>query len=544
MNEFKVILKKDKGSKALFLILLCLSVILSACIPLILVDFIDIISEAKSMEHLIEYVGMYLALTLSEMIVNALFDYYSSMREFNFTQTLKIETQNELFYKDGVFFENEKTGELLTIIGDDTAKIASFVYRVYNVIVSFLQAIAVLCVLMYYDLSLTGILLLLVPTTLLCQKCFEKKLHRAAVDNRIAYGNINSLTEEFVSNATTMIAGGYRKYYIKKFNRGISKLYHSFKKLAVMNEMSNQVLELITTLAMVLVTGVGGYYVFSKQITIGVLIVFLQYCHKFISPFENLMLLKIGFNLIKPSVERVHKILSHNKRDQKSEINEVHSIRFKNVSFCYNQDRSVLTKFNYSFEKSNIYLIRGESGIGKSTIVNLLLGLWDVDTGIISVNGMNLSEIDLEKYREKVAVVPQNPFFFHDTIYNNITLDCDIPEEKVWEVIKKVKLDDMIMTLTDGIHTVLGDDGKTISGGQRQRLAIARALLRPADVLVFDEPTSALDSCTEQIIANTIKDIDGRIVLIVSHSDCFLDVADYKMEMKSNHIVKIQERNR
>lgn len=263
------------------------------------------------------------------------------------------------------------------MVEDDTAKIAEFIYRVYGVIASFVQAFAVLGVLFYYDWQLSLILFLMIPVTLVIQRYFGEKLRSMAFENRKDYGNVSALTEEFVSNALAMIMYGYHSNFMRKYDASVEHLSKSFKKLTVTNQLSNQTLQLVTTIGLILVTGYGGFQVFDQRISIGVLVIFLQHCSNFIIPFENLVLLKVRFNMITPSLKRVGFILGvDDKNDAKREIKKITDIRMKSVTFGYTQDKDILSNVNLEFDQNKKYLICGESGIGKTTIINLIMGLW------------------------------------------------------------------------------------------------------------------------------------------------------------------------
>lgn len=265
----------------------------------------------------------------------------------------------------------------MLVVEDDTAKIAEFIYRVYGVIASFVQAFAVLGVLFYYDWQLSLILFLMIPVTLVIQRYFGEKLRSMAFENRKDYGNVSALTEEFVSNALAMIMYGYHSNFMRKYDASVEHLSKSFKKLTVTNQLSNQTLQLVTTIGLILVTGYGGFQVFDQRISIGVLVIFLQHCSNFIIPFENLVLLKVRFNMITPSLKRVGFILGvDDKNDAKREIKKITDIRMKSVTFGYTQDKDILSNVNLEFDQNKKYLICGESGIGKTTIINLIMGLW------------------------------------------------------------------------------------------------------------------------------------------------------------------------
>lgn len=531
-NEIKKLLriwKLDRMRKGVFFTLMLISVVLSVAVPMVFVDFVDVVTKAVSMGSLIRLITIYFILNITQMLVEFAFDYYSSVKEFEFAQHLKFTALDRLFKKDGKFFANEKTGDLMTVVNDDAAKLASFVYKAYKVIVSLVQAVGIMGVMFYYDVKLTLLLIMMIPVTLAAQQKFGDKLRYLALENRKDYGEQNALTEEFISNAPAMITYGFRRSFLNKYELASDVLKKSFKKLTLTNGFSNQAIDMISTVSLIAITAFGGYQVFQKQISMGVMIIFLQYCTRFIAPFENLVFMKVSFNMVAASLDHVDEVLGSEAGAEAScskQIDEIDNIRLEDLTFGYTCGKNVIDGLDLDFKKNKKYLICGKSGAGKTTIFNLILGLWRATSGNIYINDEEIGNIDLESFRDRISLVSQKTFFLHDTIYNNLTNGMDIPEEKVWEALRCVELEDYVRSMENGLDTILGDDGMTMSGGQRQRLAIARSMLKRSDVVIFDEPTSALDKNTERIIARSIMGIQDKMIIIVSHSNCFSDHVD------------------
>ena len=541
LKKYKSILALERKKIYNLSCLLFSSTVLAIVLPLITVNLIDTITSSKNMKELIRYMAVYFIVSILNILFQSLLELYFSINEFDLTQTLKIKTIERMFLCGGSYFSEEKSGNLYTIVEDDTGKVAEFVYRTYQVMASFIQALAVIVVLIYLNWKMAVMVIVMIPFVVLLQNYYGKKLKNKAEDNRLDYGNNNSLTEEFVSNASAMILFGIKKSFLLKYKKSLDKLRSSFKKLMIMNELSNQSLELSTTIGLILVTGYGGYEVFSGKISIGILIVFIQYCSRFATPLERVIMLRVSFNLIKPSLSRISALWGHDENLGKRLQNEqICEIKIEDVCFGYKENKLILNNFNLNFYKGKKYLVCGKSGIGKSTIINLILGFWKVDSGKILINGCNLEELNSDELRSCISIVSQKTFFFHDSIYNNLLGDKDnCNEEQVWNILKKVEMYDDIKEMPDGLNTVIGDDAMTLSGGQRQRLAIARALLKKSDVFIFDEPTSALDEKTEQVIVNTIKNISNRIVIIVSHSSSFSSIVDTTYKVTKDAIIKL-----
>lgn len=519
--------KLDNMNRVVFTLLMIASTALSVFIPMVFVELMEEVTVAASMKSLIISIGVYFALNVAELTVGFIFNYYSAVKEFEFSQRLKYSVLDKLFMKNGSFFAKAKAGDLLTIANDDTGKTAAFVYRVYTVALSLFQAVGVMFILFRYDCKLTLLLMVMIPITLVIQQRFGEKLRVQALANRDDYGEQNALTEEFISNASSMITYGYHKKFLNKYELLTDSLKKSFKKLTLTNGLSNQTIDIVSTISILTIMVIGGAEVFHKQISIGVLVIFLQSCTRFIAPFENLIFMKVSFNMTLPSLDRVYELIfDGDEAAGKKCVDEIDHIKIEELTFGYVKEKNVLNGLQLDFQKNKKYLIWGKSGSGKTTIFNLLLGFWNASSGNIYINNEKINDIDIESFRDRVSYVSQKTFFFHDTIYNNLTSGINKSEKAVWDVLKKVELDDVVKGMDNGLDTVLGDDGCTLSGGQRQRMAVARSILKDSDVIIFDEPTSALDKTTEKIIANTITSIKDKIIIIISHSNCFSDRVD------------------
>jgi ATP-binding cassette subfamily B protein len=204
---------------------------------------------------------------------------------------------------------------------------------------------------------------------------------------------------------------------------------------------------------------------------------------------------------------------------RKLESDVIKSVSFKDVSFSYENGKSILHDINFSVKSGEKLAVLGSSGSGKSTIAKLLLRLYDPDSGYITINNQKISDLHLSELRRVVAIVPQDVVLFNDTLYNNICYGSKNVSESAFEkAILASNLKDLINTLEDGVDTVVGERGIKLSGGEKQRIAIARVLLRGAKIVIFDEFTAALDSESEQAMLNSVKNaFNDCITIFIAH---------------------------
>lgn len=248
----------------------------------------------------------------------------------------------------------------------------------------------------------------------------------------------------------------------------------------------------------------------------------LQYSSKLFSPIMTITTFLTDMQRSIPSLERVNGILDMETsivHSNGSLVNNNWNIVFRDVSFTYDNKRDVLKYINMNIPASSKIAIVGESGSGKSTLINLIQKLWPLKTGTIMIGNHNIVDLNTEYIRNNIGVVTQNSILINSTIKENILWDkINVDDEKIWQILKIVELQEFVSNLPDKLNSIIGDKGITISGGQRQRIEIARVLLRDTPVLIFDEATSSLDNVIEKRIIDRILTMYyKKTIIIITH---------------------------
>ncbi len=290
----------------------------------------------------------------------------------------------------------------------------------------------------------------------------------------------------------------------------------------------------------------SGWKIIEGKFTIGTYIAFSAYLAKLYGPTQILATMGLTLQPAITALQRVSELFEiAEERDEGKKVSKVRGeIEFRDVHFSYDSSKEdVLKGISFKINAGEKVLIRGPNGSGKSTIVKLILGLYKAERGEIFIDGHEISELSLSSLRERISIVSQNVFLFHDTIKNNILYSRpDAKEEELIEALRLSGAYEFVMNLSDNsdkLETWIGEGGKTLSGGERKKLSIARAILKESDIIIFDEATSELDSESEGRIEDLIKErMKGRTCIIISHKSFENHLFDRIIHLEEGRIIE------
>ncbi|MCR5374575.1 MAG: ABC transporter ATP-binding protein/permease, partial [Lachnospiraceae bacterium] len=332
---------------------------------------------------------------------------------------------------------------------------------------------------------------------------------------------IDGIKELKMYGLYNLFEGNYRKLLDEKI---ISE-----GKLHFLPQINSALDSLLAQLCIIFAYVAGGIFILNQQMTLGSIMAFVTFSAYVIGPIAVLLNVKYKISGILPSVERVSEMQNSLKEygggDYAFDTGMDLSIVFREVAFSYDKSTKLITGLNIEIPGYGAYLVKGENGKGKTTLVNLLMRLLKIDGGSIEVNGRDIYEYDLEKYREQIAYIGQDPFLFKDTIYNNLTLYQKVTNKKVLDVCRTCNLETLLESKT--LDYDVGSNGANLSGGQRQKVAIARALLADRRIIIFDEATSNLDQGSKMDFYRLISKIKKeKMIIMISHDEYAMGVAD------------------
>lgn len=530
-------LKKYKSKIILGFIFVAITIFLQSMYPLVIGNAIDELTYKKNSTNLFYYSilsvgiiltgGIFLFLTRRTIIV-ASREIENDMR-YDFFSHLQTLSKN--------FYNQKTTGDIMAHATNDINNVRNLLgpgimYSMQTV----LRTIITLIILLSINIEITIISLIPLPFISYLVYSIMKKTYSRSMKVQEAFSNMTTKVQENFAGIRVIKSYVRENFEIEQFNKISADYQKKNLSLARMQAYSFPMMFLLTGLSIILVIYFGGLKVINGTFTIGNIAEFVVYLGQLTWPMIAFGWVISLVQRAAPSMKRITDIMN-TKPDiftkTKSEAIEKYKnirgeIEFRDVSFMYsNSDVEVLRNINLKIPVGSTLGIIGYTGVGKSTLINLIPRIYDVKGGEILIDGINIKDYPLDVLRENIGIVPQESFLFSDTIKNNIAYSNEINEEKIVEVSKKAGLYKDVILFPEKFDTILGERGITLSGGQKQRTSIARAVYKEPKILILDDSLSAIDTHTEAEILQELKEVmKDRTSIIISHRISTLQNAD------------------
>lgn len=379
--------------------------------------------------------------------------------------------------------------------------------------------------------------------TVIATKFLSKAMKKFFTKRQVLLGNLNGTVEEMVTGYKSVVAYNRQKNVIKDFNSVSDELTRVGIIAEILGGSMGPVMNVINNISFVIIAAFGGYFAINHIISIGVISAFIVYAKQFGRPIDELAQIYGQIQTAIAGAERVFAVMDEPLEDKSGDKNMDKLegvIKFKDVNFSYTKDKQVLYDFNLQVKAGQKVALVGSTGSGKTTVVNLLMRFYDVDSGEILIDDVNIKDIDCATLRKNTAIVLQDTVLFADTIKNNLKYSNEAAtDEQMYAATAMSNCDTMINKMPLKYDTELMAEGENISQGQRQLLSIARAFLAQPKILILDEATSNVDTRTEKHIQDAmLKLMENRTSLIIAHRLSTIQDADIIVVMDEGHIVE------
>lgn len=467
---------------------------------------------------------------------------FSTVISASIYKDIVTDIYNKIQTLDMEYFSGKKIGDMMTRIMTDPSNINSIILEAFSMIPEVIKLILCLGIAFYIDFDLTLGVMIVTPILIITVRKYAKRLKHSGKQRQEALDSLNSKLQETLSGIRIIRAFATEKYEISDFKKKNVNLKKIAVKSAKYNAKANSIMEAMNYIIIALLLMFSGYRVLrAKNFTPGDFITIVGAISSMYTPARRAMTRINSISVNMSSITRVAEILEEmpsivNRENCIKFENFVSDITFENVDFKYKDSvEKILKNINLDVKKGETVAFVGNSGGGKSTLVNLIPRFFDVSSGSLKIDGIDIRDYEIKSLRKAIGIVPQETFLFSGTILSNIKYSRqNATFEEVVEAAKQANAHEFIENLSDSYNTEIGERGIKLSGGQKQRIAIARAILENPQILILDEATSALDNESEKLVQDALEKLmEGKTTFVIAHRLTTIE--------NSNKIVVIQK---
>ena len=546
MNNLKFLLKLSGQHKIKLIVSAMFSIISTtlSAIPYLLVYSIilEIFNKEISynkIKSLVFIAILFIILGVAARILSGIFSHISA---FNILYKIRIDLIEHMSKLNMGFFKKNMTGKLKKIINEDVEKLENFIaHQIPDLSSAFATPFIFLGIMFYFNWQLSLVLFIPIILGILAQSGMFKN-YMGKVDHFYKLvAKLNSTIMEYINAMNVMKAFNLTAKSFKDYRDNTQEYADYWIELTELAVPYYSAFLCLVDTGLLFIIPIGGIMLLNGKITISVYILFLLMSTIFLNSLRTLFELSESLSFLLKGMEKIIEIF--NEKEQKSgnisfpeHFSE--SLKYENVTFAYNKAK-VINNFTLTIRAGTTTALVGPSGSGKTTIGLLAGRFWDIDEGKITIDGTDIKDISYESLMDNISFVFQDTFMLHDTIYENIIMGKNYTREEVENAAKKAQIHDFIMSLPDRYETKIGEGGIKLSGGEKQRISIARAILKNTPIVILDEVTSYSDIENEAKIQSALKTLlKGKTALIIAHRLYTIKNADNIVFMKKGQITE------
>lgn len=563
-NWLFVQVKNHKGKLIFANVVAILATIISVPIPLLMPLMVDEVLLKKpatgielmntilpsSFHNPTGYIGFVFLLIVLMRTASQLLNIIQSRQFTLVSKTVTYHIRSRMLDKLGLIsiqqYETRGSGGINSHLITDVETIDTFIGTTLSkFIISFLTVFGTAVVLLWLDWRLGLFILLVNPIVIYFSRKLGSKVKHLKQRENHSFERFQNRLIEVLDGIYQLRASNKEKLYLEQLKQQADEIRHDADKFAWQSEAAGRLSFLLFLLGFELFRAVAMLMVLFSDLTIGQIFAVFGYLWFMLGPVQELLGVQFSWYSAKAALQRINLLLQMEEEYRPvSTVNPFSesvpvNIKINDVCFSYNNESKILNHLSLTIPAGKKVALVGASGGGKSTLIQLLIGVYRPQSGCIQFNGENADNIGFEIIRDQIAVVLQQPILFNDTLRKNLTLGSDFSDADLWHVLEVAQLDDVITQLSDGLDTQVGRQGVRLSGGQRQRLSIARMLLTNPQFVILDEATSALDAATESKLHKAMNTfLEGRTTLIVAHRLSAVQQADLIYVLEDGKVIQ------
>jgi len=531
----KSILKPFRFKIITIVVILILSFCLSLYMPIALKGLIDSGVMNKELKVVLKFSLILFAIYMADSVVRYFNSLMANALFFSIANYVKYSVAEFITTLPISYLNDKKPGELASLVNSDSQSVALAVNQINAFIFDIVSAVGVFIILCFYNIYLTLIVAAALVVYAIINRYVSKRTKKLMSDNLMGQEKMNGVLIEMINGISTIKLFASSQKHLQVYKKHMDNVYADTIKMGKVGIFGVQLTSFITQSIPVIILGIGSYMTVKSSMSLGQLISFYAFAGMLFRPINNIMQRSVFISQGSAALDRLWNFIQlpceNNSSKIKKEIEG--NIEFKDVTLMYKEGSRGIKNVSFKAFKNSTLGIVGPSGSGKSTVISLLCGLYNCTEGKVLLDSTDIKELDLDYYRHQIGVLGQNVFLFNDSLKNNITYGYrDVSEQEIMNAVKVCELEEFIKRLENGINTNIGNMGSTISGGEKQRIALARAILRKPKLLVLDEPSTGLDKITRDTIIKNIEKMKGSItIVIVSHNPDEIKLCDKVLVM-------------
>lgn len=482
-------------------------------------------------------------------IISAIFNYVQgvvvSKISAKYTMDLRRKVNRKMERLPLKYFDKKSHGEVLSLITNDIDKISQNLSNALTETVTCIIALLGMLIMMFsINVTMTLVIIIILPICMMLTIKIASKGQKYFTYRQEGLAKVDTKVEEMLRNHNIIKVFNSEDKILKDFNKENDSLANSTWKSNFIGGIMHPIMMLIGNLSYVVIAFLGGLFVIKGKITVGNIQSFITYAKNFTNPIGNLASIMTELESMIAASERVEDyLLEEEEKKLENPVlleNVKGNITFDHVKFGYDQNKPIIKDFSAYVEKGKKIAIVGPTGSGKTTLVKLLMRFYDVNSGSILIDNINIQDVDRNELRKNIGMVLQDTWLYSDTIMENIRYGkLDATDDEVIEASKEAQVHHFIQTLPNSYNMQINEETSNISEGQKQLLTIARAILRDPKVLILDEATSSVDTRTEELIQKAMDSLmKGRTSFIIAHRLSTIKNADLILVLKDGDIVE------
>ena len=509
--------------------------------PLITRYIVDDVILKRQLGLLAGAIALFIVLILAEKLLKMLEDFTFARFEQGITLDIQQSLLGKVLHFPKSFFDEIQTGYLMSRLSDDTERLRWFFsITVVYVLSNLIRFVGGIAFLFYLEWRLAGIVLVVLPGILFVMNYFARKVHVLSHRSMEQDANVSSRMQEALSSTPLIKSFASEERTQSRLVTELKKTFQISLEQTAVNSAADAAISLLPAVSRGIALALGAYWVIQEEWTLGSLLAFQGYLGYVFGPAQFLATANLHFQKALAALQRIwalFRILPEENSKTGMKVDHLRGeIEFMEVSFSYNSRENVLDRLSFEIRAGEHLALVGQSGVGKTTLLSLILCFYRPTSGEIYFDGRPASGLEVTSLRKAIGYVSQNTLLLSGTIMDNLRYgNPEAGDDEIIQAAKAAELHEFISTLTSGYDTDIGEKGIKLSEGQKQRLSIARALVKLPDILVFDEPTSSLDGRTEGSILNSLPAfIKGKTLLVVSNKLSTIKYCDRVLLLDEN----------